>query len=291
MLALVGCGRSGPSSSTTSSTANNTQAVEVNLGPANNNVNGIFTDVTIYVPKSATCQTIPNVLVDTGSEGLRLLSSEVTLALPGVTDTNNDELRECVVYGYGSYNWGPVVTADIQLAGEKASSVFVQLIDSSNPTKYPVPNLCTSGGGPDENTVATLGTNGILGVGNFQQDCGGACTSASTDLPPVHWLCPSSVCEVTTVLLADQQQNPVWMFPQDNNGLNAAFNNLGADSGTSPSTTTSISAYRSFAAAASSLELKISQDRMAWSDRIGPTKRLSPRQGFERQRPCCRRLL
>lgn len=83
--------------------------------------------------------------MDTGAEGLRPLPSEVTFALPPVTDTNNNELKECVVSGDESYTWGSVVTADIQLAGEKAGSVPVQLIDSSNSTKYPVSNLGPSG--------------------------------------------------------------------------------------------------------------------------------------------------
>ncbi|HET7100552.1 MAG TPA: DUF3443 family protein, partial [Terriglobia bacterium] len=78
-LALVGCGGSSSSSSSsttpTPGTTNNTQAIEVNLGPANDYPNGVFTTVTICVPGTSTCQDIPDVLVDTGSEGLRLLSS------------------------------------------------------------------------------------------------------------------------------------------------------------------------------------------------------------------------
>ena len=219
-LALAGCGGSGstPTSNPSFNTVANTQAIQVNLGPANDYPNGVFTTVTICVPGTSTCQDIPDVLVDTGSEGLRLLSSQVTLSLPAITDNSSNQLQECVGFSDGSFVWGPVASADIKMAGEKASSVPVQLIDSSNPTKYPVPNACTSSGGTNENTVAALGANGILGIGNFQQDCGSACTSSST-VPSLYYLCPNSVCQVTTVPLTLQLQNPVWMFPHDNNGV------------------------------------------------------------------------
>jgi Protein of unknown function (DUF3443) len=238
-LALASCGGSSSSSSSSStpppSTTANTQTIEVNSGPTGTYTNGVFTDVTICVPGTSTCQTISNVLVDTGSVGLRLLSSAMTISLPAITDSSNNVLQECVGFADGSYVWGPVGAADIQMAGEKGSSVPTQVIDSSNPTTYPVPNACTSGGGPNENTLQSLGANGILGIGVFQQDCGGACTSASTSVPSWYWLCPNSVCSVVTVPLNYQLQNPVWTFPQDNNGLLISLLSVPADGTTSVS--------------------------------------------------------
>ena len=174
-LGLAACGgKSFDSGSGSGSSSpppvNNNQAIEVNLGPLSDYPNGLFTTVTICVPGTSDCQNIPDVLVDTGSEGLRLLSSAVTLQLPTIADSNNNNLQECVVFGDGSFNWGGVVSADIKLAGEIGSSVPMQLIDSSSPTMFPVPSACTSGGGSNANTVQALGANGILGVGNFQQD-------------------------------------------------------------------------------------------------------------------------
>jgi hypothetical protein len=229
LAVLAGCG--GGSSSNSGSTiltapVNNTIPIEVNLGPANNYTNGAFADVTICVPGTSNCQIVPNVLVDTGSEGLRLLSSAVTLSLPPETDSGNNGLQECTSFADGSYLWGPVVSADVQLAGEKASSVPIQLISAS--AAYPVPNQCTSAGGRDQNTVASLGANGILGIGNFQQDCGSQCTSAST-APPLYYLCPNSVCQVVSVPLTGQVQNPVWLFPQDNNGVLISLPSVPAD--------------------------------------------------------------
>lgn len=225
-LALAGCGGSSGSSSTISgTTVNNTQPIEVNLGPTNDYANGLFTSVTVCAPGTSNCQTIPNVLVDTGSEGLRLLSSAVTISLPPVTDSSNNGLQECVQFGDGSYVWGPVVGADIEMAGEKGTSVPIQLISAS--PSYPVPNQCTSGGGPNENTVQLLGANGILGIGNFQQDCGATCTTSTS--PNMYYLCPNSVCSGATVPLSYQLQNPVWTFPADNNGVLISLPSISAD--------------------------------------------------------------
>ena len=110
-------------------TVNNTATIEVGPEPdlgSNSYVNLPFVDVTICEPGSTTnCQIIHNVEVDTGSEGLRLLQSVVTLNLQAVTDNSTNQLQECVQFADGSYIWGPIYTADVQIADEKASSVSV----------------------------------------------------------------------------------------------------------------------------------------------------------------------
>lgn len=221
LVATAGCGGGGGGSNGGGGNnppppVNNTLDVEVNLGPANNDADELLTSVTVCVPGTSTCQTIPNVEVDTGSEGLRLLASQVSLNLPQATLGGNTPLGECVSFADNSYVWGPLVTADIQLAGETASSVPVQLISAPN---FPnVPAACNTGGTADD-SVAVLGATGILGVGVFRQDCGAGCTSANAQLPKMYFSCPGANCSVTPVTLAQQLQNPVWMFPQDNNGL------------------------------------------------------------------------
>jgi hypothetical protein len=219
LLILASCG-GGKSSSppSTSTPVSNSQAVEVNLGPANNYANGFFASVTVCAPSSSNCQTINDLLVDTGSEGVRILSSQVSLSLPAITDSSGNALQECVQFADGSYLWGPVMSADIQMAGEKASSVPIQVIDAPGQGVAP-PSDCTSGGGANEGTVAALGANGILGIGNFRQDCGSDCTASSSSVPALYYLCPNNVCQVTSVSLDNQLQNPVWLFSQDNNGV------------------------------------------------------------------------
>ena len=216
LLSACGGGGSGNTSGTTPAPVENTTTLDVNLGPANNLVNGLYTSVTICEPGSSNCQAIPDVSVDTGSVGLRIISSQLRVSLPQATDTSGNALQTCIDFADGSYAWGPVASADIQMAGEKASSVPVQLIPAT--PSFAAPSDCV-GTGLNDNTVETLGANAILGLGNFRQDCGFACTPASSKVAPVYFVCPNSVCRIAPVALTGQLQNPVWLFPQDNNGL------------------------------------------------------------------------
>ncbi len=209
-------------SATVNFPAINTQPISVDLGPTGNYANGLFTTVRICVPGTTSCQDIDNVLVDTGSYGLRVLENGTTplgITLPQVTDNTSNPLYNCTGFADGSFVWGPVATADIQMVGEKASAVPIQVI-SANPS-FKTPSTCGSGAGMNDNTVATLGANGILGVGVFLQDCGSSCISVPSPAPSSwpYYLCSSSGCVMAAVPLSTQLLNPVALFPQDNNGL------------------------------------------------------------------------
>ena len=196
---------------------NNTQPIQVGAGPSGNDVNALFTSINICMPGTSTCQTISNVLVDTGSSGVRLLASQVTLPLPQLNDASNHPIGNCIAFADNSYAWGPVQTADIGIAGETASSVSVQLIGA---TGFPaVPSGCNTGGANSRHTVQALGANGILGIGILRQDCGNACAASGSQLPPVYFSCAGGSCSAVAVSLQQQLQNPVAVFPQDNNGL------------------------------------------------------------------------
>jgi hypothetical protein len=78
------CGGSSSGSDESSVPLMNFQSIVVNAGPANNYFNGAFTSVTVCAPGTSSCQTIDGILVDTGSTGLRVLASSMTLSLPQV---------------------------------------------------------------------------------------------------------------------------------------------------------------------------------------------------------------
>jgi hypothetical protein len=194
------------------------QPVSVSGDFAYGYLNDVLTSVTICVPGTTMCQTIPDILVDTGSAGLRLVASQVQLTLPAVT-SGGTPLGECLEF-VDSYVWGPVVTADVGLADEQAAAVPIQLLGS--PAFAGPPALCASSGLPEADTVESLGANGILGVGLFAADCGTVCTSQGSQEPPaIYFSCPSpsASCTPTAVPLASQVQNPVGLLPQDNNGV------------------------------------------------------------------------
>jgi len=199
----------------------NVLSLSVNGGPVPGQLyaNGAFANVTLCVPGTSNCQTIGGVLVDTGSFGLRLLKSAVTLPLAPLT-SGGSTINNCVQFVDGSFLWGQVAAADVHLAGEQASSVSVQLI--ADPTGFAIPTSCAAGGS-NNNSLAALGANGILGVGTEAQDCGPACDSSSgrpTPPVPAYYNCSTSGgCQPAFVSLAEQITNPVVKFPVDNNGV------------------------------------------------------------------------
>jgi len=205
--------------------ANNVMPITVDSA-FTNYANGAFADVTICVPASATCQTIDHVLVDTGSFGLRLLASQVTIPLPVLADNSGNTLNNCIQFLDNTFLWGNVAQADIYLAGELASATSVQVI--ANPTAYSIPSGCT---GTNNDTQQTLNANGILGVGPEPFDCGTQCdpNGGLVTPPQVYYLCSTATgCLETFVscgaVCGDTQANsqitnPVFNFPADNNGV------------------------------------------------------------------------
>jgi len=227
---VLSCGGGGGSSGSfapgsSTPTGSNVVDVVVDAGPTSTSpdVNTLFTTVTVCVPGSTTnCQIIDHIQVDTGSYGLRILAPVLTVSLPVQTTANGASLLECTQFADG-YSWGPVALADVQISGESAGSVPVQVIGDANFTS--VPTDCSSIG-PAEDTVAAFGANGILGIGVFAQDCGSNCVS--TAVPATYYGCTSTLCQATTVLLASQVQNPVTLFAKDNNGVLIQLPNVAA---------------------------------------------------------------
>ena len=219
-LVLAHCGGSSHHNSIATS-GSNVQPIVVNAGPAGNYANGLFVTITVCVPSTSNCQAIDGVLVDTGSYGLRILSSngggELTLPLPPQTDSNGNPIGECGEF-VSSLTWGRVATADVQISGESASAVPLQIID---PSFAAVPSKCQNIGVPEQDTLQALGANAILGIGPFVRDCGDACALPSNDSgnPGLYYSCVSTSCQITSEPVAQQIANPVALFAKDNNGV------------------------------------------------------------------------
>jgi len=202
----------------TSTSTDNVADVVVDLGLPNiGYINGLFASVTVCVPGTSNCQTIDHVLVDTGSSGLRVLGSVLTLSLPTWTNDSGVPLAECTQF-VSSFTWGPVRSADLKIAGEQAQGIPIQVIEASS---FPVPSACT---GINSNSPQTLGSNGIIGVSALVQDCGPTCAATpgnrSTN-PGMYYACSSNKkggCQVAGVPVAKQVSNPVPLFENDNNG-------------------------------------------------------------------------
>jgi len=191
----------------------NVQPVAVGVSPGMTR-NMLTTSVTVCMAGTGTCATIDDIQVDTGSNGLRILASALpsNLALPSVT-SGGGVSGECAVFGSG-YAWGSVRTADVRMAGQLASSIPVQVI--ADPALPAAPSDCANSG-PAMLTVASLHSNGILGVGLFPVDCGTGC--ANSALPRWYYSCTASSCTASTQPIAHQLTNPVSSFALDNNGV------------------------------------------------------------------------
>jgi uncharacterized protein YjdB len=196
---------------TSSGVGNNVLPITVNGSLCTNSyLNKPCVSVTVCTPGTTTCQTINDILLDTGSFGLRIFQSALTNVSLTPVPSGSGSLGECVQFADGSADWGPVRTADVILGNEPAVRVPIHVIDSTFGT---VPTAC---GIPDASPSAA-GFNGILGVGLFVQDCGSACVNSASI--GIYYSCSGSICTGTTVVLANQVQNPVALLPQDNNGV------------------------------------------------------------------------
>ena len=211
-------GGSGPTPNTIATPADNVTELSVDFGLPNiGYLNGLFATVRVCVPSSSDCQIIDHVLVDTGSSGLRLLGSALTLSLPTWTNDSGVPLAECSQF-VGAFLWGPLHSADLRIASEQANGIAIQVIDESS---YPVPSSCT---GSDASSAEGLKANGILGVSSVLQDCGPFCAAPlgiRSSNPGMYYACSSTKvdgCQIVAVPVSKQLVNPVSLFGQDNNG-------------------------------------------------------------------------
>lgn len=194
----------------------NVAAITVGLGPGAN-VNIPYVTVRVCAPGSSTeCRDIDNVLLDTGSTGLRLFADQLPAnLLPPHAIGNSRDISECAQF-YNTQAWGRVALADVQIGGERTTTaVPVQLMDAHfaplpTDTCGSAPLLSTrtntNAGAPP--LTRALSANGILGVGLFAHD-GQYYFDCAT---------PDSSC-LATASPNQQVQNPVSLFDVNNNGV------------------------------------------------------------------------
>jgi hypothetical protein len=200
--------------------------------------------VTICTPNhtsSSQCQTISNILLDTGSSGLRIfgsaINSNVQLTQQAIsTNLGNENLAECTVFGTGA-DWGAIQNGDVMMGGQTASNIPIQVININYAS---LPSGCASLC-PDTDPC-TAGYNGILGVGPFVPDCGSTCTSQNDQVNPgIYFGCDGSGCYdadegncgsdqtcMYTVAPNQQVSNPVASFSSYNNGISIELPNISA---------------------------------------------------------------
>ncbi len=149
---------------------------EINIVPVivrtpHSGFNRLTVSVTVCEPGTDRCTTIDDVMLDTGSTGLRLESSAVPtwMRLPAFLDSLGKPMAECLRFVHDAA-WGPLVKADLRMGGLTAINLPIQIIaDDGRPQ-------------PDNCPISTVKptSNGTLGVGPHLFDCQGSCEQSPT---------------------------------------------------------------------------------------------------------------
>lgn len=185
------------------------------------NANILYATVSVCSPLDGQCVSIDHVQVDTGSVGLRVLASKVkSLNLPPVEVASSPSLNawECFPFVIGGL-WGANAKATVGLGRQSTGIVAVQLIeDSVNPALPAPPNCQAAADNQILSSASALGSNGILGIGSTNLDCGQVCLDGSYAANATfvqYYACPSGAtaignCSSTTGVAANLQvSNPI----------------------------------------------------------------------------------
>jgi hypothetical protein len=228
-----GSSNGGGGGTQTPSSTNNVMALTVNgslCSPATSASypNKPCVSVTICAPGTTNCQTINDILLDTGSYGLRVFQSVLTVPLSPIKTSSGAQIAECIEYLDNASDWGPIELASVVLGGEPAVQIPVHVINSGF---FPSAAANDAGCTNLDTSPSEAGFNGILGVGPYAQDCGSFCANYADNT--YYYACSGSSCTPTAVTLSNQVQNPVSLLPQDNNGVLVELPALSGDSSAS----------------------------------------------------------
>ena len=186
--------------------------------------NAACVSVTVCNPNLlGSCVTVNNILIDSGSFGLRVYSTalgeDFADGLPMEIKENNP-IAECVTYADNTANWGPIVLANVTLSSSLGTqstveSLPIQVIDLTFPGA--AENCNSAINTPDP---ASFGLNGILGVGPLINDDNN------------YFVCSGTRCTSTSLSEKNQVSNPIaFMSRNYQNGITFKFPELNSNGG------------------------------------------------------------
>jgi hypothetical protein len=180
-----------------------------------------FASVTVCATGTSNCTVVNDLLVDTGSTGLRIFGSQLSGLGINPNNNNGSEVGECAFFGAG-VTWGAISTVDVQIAGEPKITIPIQVMDDIN-AFAPAPRDNCTDNGTLESSPNQTGFNGLLGLGQttndvpnvFNQyfDCSNGEDCGELENPPNQ----------------DIVLNPVSSLPVDNNGVVVSLPSVSAD--------------------------------------------------------------
>jgi hypothetical protein len=214
-------GSNKPDTPTPPATGDNVVPVRVNSWMGN--VNSLFVSIKVCLPGKSNltqCAIVDNMLVDTGSTGVRIGAWAIPSLAPmlltqaGATDDKlgTSPIAQCMPFASG-FTWGAIKRADILIGKKTASNLPIQVIADG---AFATPADCVSYGGADLGSLAAMGANGTVGISNFTGD---SLDALNTAVPGLYYYCPSrNNCISTRMEESKEVTNPVFMFASDNNG-------------------------------------------------------------------------
>ena len=169
--------------------------------------NRMVISIDLCAPGTTRCVTIDEVMVDTGSTGLRIEPGVLpsSLGLRPMLGEGAAPLGECVRFVHDQA-WGFLARADLHLGGMVAPNLPIQLI---SPDDEPHPSQC-----PASNVSPT--SNATLGIGPLT-DCPDPCDGSGPGAS--YFACPPDGCRPIRMEAADRLPNPVWRLPRHNSGV------------------------------------------------------------------------
>ena len=181
---------------------------------------------TLCVPGTTNCTVVSNLLMDSGSEGLRVFAT----ALPGsfVNSLPKTGFGECVFFAGNSVMWGPEANVTVEMGEETSGTVPMQIVQQSYGDNG---TTCMNDTIQEEKQMGIYDAsnppffdpgsdyNGILGVSFMVQDCGSFCVGSTNSNNGVYFTCSGSTCSGAAANLNQQVSNPIAFMPIDNNGL------------------------------------------------------------------------
>ena len=171
--------------------------------------NRMVVQVTVCAPGTQRCTTIDDVMVDTGSTGLRLEASVVPswLRLPAVLGPKRKPLAECLHF-VADDAWGPLVRVDLKIGGRSAAGLPIQIYEDGAALQ---PMSCPR-------SMVRPTSNGTLGIGPHLTDCQGECRQAQAH--PTYYECEKVHCDAIEGSVAEPYRlpNPVAVLDRDENG-------------------------------------------------------------------------
>ncbi len=200
--------------------APNAVPIRLGMAPDGVNQNRILVTVRVCAHGTSTCADVPDVLIDTGSTGLRLQKSALDQvapgfvgALPPIGAPDGGTLAGCTYFG-SSDAWGRFYDLDVGFPDAPAlvaRDVKVQVTDNDKDAPDR-PSWTTPAGKSHRCEPGHATSNGTLGIGAQASDCREPCTMLPAK--PKYFRCQGQSCTPLTGNVPERFRvhNPVLSF-------------------------------------------------------------------------------